>query len=321
MKNQDAHLASHSQQERNLTTLPSYTRQDFLDYENSVDAWRQHRMMDPVQVLANIESWSWLTIGDVNGWDAARLTGMGVANVTASDLSGTRLEQAEREGMIESFRVENAESMSASSGSFDIVFCKEAFHHLPRPWLGLYEMLRVARKAVVLIEPRDWIIDRGPITLRGPRDIIKTFSGWLKSRMGLRHKPLPPVRLFQLGDEPHYEKVGNYMFSLSARELEKVALGLDLPAVAFKSVNDYFEEGLWKHRAEPGSAVLERVKGILAGADARSEGGLGSSSMLLSVLFVEMPDQGIQSEMEKAGWAFLRLNRNPYLLRGVDAMP
>ena len=31
--------------------------------------------------------------------------------------------------------------------SFDIVFTKESMHHWPRPYLGIYEMLRVAAKS------------------------------------------------------------------------------------------------------------------------------------------------------------------------------
>lgn len=39
--------------------------------------------------------------------------------------------------------------------SFDLVFIKEAIHHVSRPVLSLYECLRVAKKAVIFIEPRE----------------------------------------------------------------------------------------------------------------------------------------------------------------------
>lgn len=51
------------------------------------------------------------------------------------------------------FEYANAEHLPFASGSFDLVFCKESLHHLARPVLGLYEMLRVCRRAVVFIEP------------------------------------------------------------------------------------------------------------------------------------------------------------------------
>ena len=47
----------------------------------------------------------------------------------------------------------NAECLPYPTASFDVVLCKEALHHLARPVLGLYEMLRVARRGVVFVEP------------------------------------------------------------------------------------------------------------------------------------------------------------------------
>lgn len=55
------------------------------------------------------------------------------------------------------YSVENAESLSFRDNEFEVAFCKEAYHHFPRPFLALYEMLRVASKAVVLAEPNDQI--------------------------------------------------------------------------------------------------------------------------------------------------------------------
>ncbi|WP_158308790.1 methyltransferase domain-containing protein [Desulfocurvibacter africanus] len=56
---------------------------------------------------------------------------------------------------IPEYSVENAEKLSFANGSYDYLLCKEAFHHFPRPMIALYEMLRVARKGIVLIEPND----------------------------------------------------------------------------------------------------------------------------------------------------------------------
>jgi SAM-dependent methyltransferase len=53
------------------------------------------------------------------------------------------------------FQQENAEALSFSSRSFDLVFCKYGLHHLPRPALGLYEMLRCCRQTAIFIEPYD----------------------------------------------------------------------------------------------------------------------------------------------------------------------
>jgi SAM-dependent methyltransferase len=224
MNDQEVHLASYKQQELHLSSFQCMTREEFLEYEKTCDAWRHLRMMNPFQPFVN-DAWSWLTVGDTNGWDAARIAAMGASDVTASDLSNIRLEHAKNERIIQKYRVENAESMTASTGEFDVVFCKEAFHHLPRPWMGLYEMLRVAGKVVLLIEPRDWILDKGPIRLSGPRGVVGNLLLWAGMRLGRAPERVSSESMFRLGDAPHYEEVGNYMFSVSSREIEKVALG------------------------------------------------------------------------------------------------
>ncbi len=57
-----------------------------------------------------------------------------------------------------SYKIENAECLTYDDRSFDLVFCKEGLHHLARPILGLYEMLRVCKRAVIVIEPHDtWV--------------------------------------------------------------------------------------------------------------------------------------------------------------------
>lgn len=61
-----------------------------------------------------------------------------------------------------SFRNENAECLDFDTRSFDLVYCKEGLHHLARPILGLYEMLRVCRRGAIFIEPNhtwlNWLL-------------------------------------------------------------------------------------------------------------------------------------------------------------------
>lgn len=54
----------------------------------------------------------------------------------------------------------NAECTDISSKSFDLVLVKEGLHHLARPILGFYEMLRITKDAVIIIEPSDTCIGR-----------------------------------------------------------------------------------------------------------------------------------------------------------------
>ncbi len=58
------------------------------------------------------------------------------------------------------YQRQNIEKLSLVSKSYDFVFCKEALHHLPRPVLGLYEMLRVCKQAVIIIEPYETFLGK-----------------------------------------------------------------------------------------------------------------------------------------------------------------
>lgn len=54
--------------------------------------------------------------------------------------------------------LENCESLRQSARNYDLVLCKEGIHHLARPILGVYEMLRVTKDAVIIIEPAATLI-------------------------------------------------------------------------------------------------------------------------------------------------------------------
>ena len=58
------------------------------------------------------------------------------------------------------YRQMDCENIQLESASYDLVLCKEGLHHLARPVQGLYEMLRVCRRAVVFIEGYDSMLIR-----------------------------------------------------------------------------------------------------------------------------------------------------------------
>ena len=204
----EAHLAQQSRQDHDplerLTIL-----------KNSIHDWRHARMY---QLLTPLLAWTgrWITIGDGIGTDANWLMGQG-ATVVASDIGDALLKRAQEQGFIREFRRENAEKINLPDNAFDFALCKEAYHHFPRPYLAVYEMLRVARRAIVLIEPQD-PIQRSPVLL------------WLKNILD-RVSPGLVQRLWK--NQYSFETVGNYVYKISEREMEKVAMGIGLPAVAF----------------------------------------------------------------------------------------
>jgi SAM-dependent methyltransferase len=249
--------------------------------EDTVDFWRHERMYEPVfKCLESTRSDSWLTVGDGRyGLDAIRMTRRGFAAVTASDLTIHLLKISQQAGVLKSISEENAENLSFKDKSFDYVLCKEAFHHFPRPMLALYEMMRVARKGVVLIEPQDPYID------------------------------LPVIQGKRVAT---YEADGNFVYSLSRRELEKVALSINLPAVAFKKMNDHYDASVLNELAVDGNAVFTRYKAEVDSIEARCVRDELKHNMLLSVIFLEMPDVAVRSQFSANGWEFQALQRNPY---------
>jgi hypothetical protein len=54
----------------------------------------------------------------------------------------------------------NAERTNLPSQSFDIALVQDGLHHLSSPVQGFTEMLRVAKRAVVFLEPHDSLVGR-----------------------------------------------------------------------------------------------------------------------------------------------------------------
>lgn len=96
-----------------------------------------------------------------------------------------------------SYRIENSERLSLDSRSFDFVFCKESLHHLARPVLGLYEMLRVCRRAALIIEPYD------------------ALAGRLLARLGLS-------TAYETGQVGNLGARDNFVYRWSRRQLESL---------------------------------------------------------------------------------------------------
>ena len=208
----------------------------------SIHGWRHDRMY---RFLEPLLDWGgrWLTIGDGIGTDANWLERQG-ASVVATDIGDALLKQAKERGFIQEFRRENAEKIELKDNAFDFALCKEAYHHFPRPYLAIYEMLRVAKQAIVLIEPQD-PLQRMPVLL------------WLKNILDR----LAPDLLNRIWKNQYsFETVGNYVYKISEREMEKVAMGVGLPAVAFCGFNDYFSEHSGMSKIPPDQSFFSFCK-------------------------------------------------------------
>lgn len=214
----------------------SYHRQALSDLEmdlpslfthpGSIDNWRHTRMLNLARTIwESFPGSRWMTIGDGRfGSDAAYLHTQGV-EVIATNLTDAPLRYAQELGRITSYRVENAESISMEDDACDFVLCKEAYHHFPRPPIALYEMLRVSRIAVVLIEPLD-----NPKILDGIKGAFKT--------------------IFRGDREQQFENSGNFLYRLNLRELEKLMTAAGGEVLASKAINDFWHPRLSGYAAD-----------------------------------------------------------------------
>jgi SAM-dependent methyltransferase len=95
------------------------------------------------------------------------------------------------------YECQNAECLPYASQSIDLVICKEGLHHLARPILGLYEMLRVCRRAVIVIEP------------------FQTMAGNMLERLDM-------ASVFERNYDRNIDARTNYVFRFNRRILESL---------------------------------------------------------------------------------------------------
>jgi len=255
----------------------------------SVDAWRHRRMLDRVDpLLQAMPNSTWMTVGDGRfGSDAAYLKAKG-HSACASSLTADSLLAAQQMGRIDEFAVENAERLSRLDDSFDFVLCKEAFHHFPRPPIALYEMLRVARIAAVMIEPID-----NPRVLDGVKSVVK--------------------RLLRGGSSQLFEPSGNYIYRPSIREVHKLMLAMGGKWVAHSFINDFYHARFASHEYRRGSLPTELTLLGVAVQDALCALRLMGYGLACIVVFKRAPGAELVSALRKASFLLHELPSNPYL--------
>jgi len=272
-------------------------RRNQLSPINNINNWLQGVFFKCIDPLLLEKNQKWLTVGDAYGYDANYILCSGVNEVIATDLNTDFLRISKQEEIIKQYDRQNAESLTYRDGEFDYVLCKESYHHFPRPYAALYEMIRVSKKAIVVIEPQDpvskmslllWVVNI--LSMINPRYIQKIW----KNRFS-------------------YEKVGNYVYKVSEREFEKFAAGLGLPMVAFKKTNpNFWFEGIDEYLAiskEKKFRQIQFKKNIL---DFLVKIGLISSQVLSTIVFKEKPTAKTIAAMKKDGYSFVNIPSNPY---------
>ena len=277
--------------------------------QGTLDRWRHERMLGTLKPLITPDS-TWLTVGDGRyGTDANFILRNG-GTAHASDISDTLLRIGAQAGFINEFSSQNAESLGFADESFDYVLIKEALHHLPRPWLALYEAFRVCRKGVILIEPNDDVL-ACHASLRGAAKNLYHVVRAIVRRKILRKEPIPVQIPYQ------FETVGNFIYSINEKELEKFLLGMHYRHLATYGMNDAYEDGVAFIRLDSDSRedqdAITRLKERIKRADERSLLGLQSFSILVAALFKSEPSQNLVARMSREGWNVKELPENPYL--------
>jgi len=261
--------------------------------ESTVDHWRHMRSMAPVFPLLKWKKW--VTVGDGRwGLDSIRLKKADPSiNILPTDITENLLHKSRERGLIEDYSVENAESLSFKDHEFDVSFCKESYHHFPRPFLALYEMLRVSRKAVVLEEPCDAL----------PRPATRTIIEKILITLKLR-KPYV---------DSNFEPVGNYVYTISKREIEKVAIAIQLPLIAFHEFDDHYIAGVEHEKLGDNGPLHKKIKRTLWLKKLAVKLGLRRCNRMIAILFKVMPDGGMLAKLKKSGFSLVTIPKNPYV--------
>jgi len=259
-------------------------------YPNSIDNWRHeriHRVLLPL--IESYKGCNWITIGDGRyGSDAYFLKKNGV-DVTATSLSDHTLAVANDRGYIDKFQSENAERISAEDNSFDFVFLKEAYHHFPRPPIAFYEMLRVAKKAVVMIEPNE---SRGRL---------------------LNHLKRVVKKIIRKDKTDIFEASGNYIFRLDINEMRKKMIALNYHLIAYRELNDFYQPSLATHDAAPGSWQFLLTRFGIAVQNILCKLKLMDSGLVAFIAFKTDPSIDTLENLRSSGFTVESLPINPFL--------
>jgi ubiquinone/menaquinone biosynthesis C-methylase UbiE len=263
--------------------------------DDTVDSWRHRRMLQSVDpIIASYPKATWLTIGDGRFGNEAHYIWKKGGNVVASNISDELLKRAKKINFIPSYRVENAEKLSLQNNSFDFILCQESLHHFPRPFVGLYEMIRVAKKGVIITEPNDIFHDH---TLAQ-----KLF--WC-TKMTLK-------KLFGIKEIPPFETVGNYLYRVSVSEIEKLSTALNLPLLAYKGINDKYYEGV-EFADMPHSVLYIKVRSWIWLLDALCNIGFLKHNDISIIIWKTIPSKKCLLELRLSGFHMLYLPKNPYV--------
>jgi ubiquinone/menaquinone biosynthesis C-methylase UbiE len=278
-------------------------REEVIERDKStVDEWRHRRMLKFAECFDDKDMCSWLTVGDHMGHDAERLSEYGISKVTPSSLSTAYLATAKERGLQADFKSINAEKIELEDGEYDYLLCKEALHHMPRPYLAIYEMLRVAGKAVVFIEPLDPVIDWRPEL--APVSISRRFVKDGRFGESLSYASEGGNEIFTRYIDWIEDGPDNYVYTFSQREIKKLAQGYGVPSFAVHTFNDFYSSEYGSSKAIPGiEGFDETVKQIQLHDQVCDATGI-PKAYIAAILFKSTPTTQVVTALQNIGFQF-----------------
>ena len=219
-------------------------------------------------------------------------------NAHATDLSDKLLKIGNEIGFINEYSQENAEELSFDDESFDYILIKESLHHFPRPWIALNEAFRVCRKGVIIIEPND--------QLSNGFNLFKRLMYLLKK---LAHKRI------NIGDY-NFEEVGNFIYTVNLREIEKFMLGMHYRNIAYIRMNDFYFKGIEEVdilNPKIKDLILKYyLKLIILIRDLLCNLNLSKHSLITIAMLKDTPCKDTIRKLNRHNWIVKKLPKNPY---------
>jgi len=293
----DLHKMQENHHKNILEDSESKRKSETWFAKDTVDYWRHKRMRDVLlPLILFFPKSSWLTVGDGRyGTDANYLLEKGL-HAHASDIQDDLLKIGKEKGFIGDFSKQNAELLSFQDNEFDFVYCKESYHHFPRPAVALYEMLRVAKIGVVLQEPKDNLFFETP--LQGLFHYFKEFAKFILGRRNKKHA---------------FEEAGNYVYTLSPRELQKYALGINCRFIAHRTQQDCYKKGVEFEKTNDNSKLFRKIKRNILFYEFLYKLGLVTSGIMTGIILKEIPNDELIKKLESNGYKTEILSVNPYI--------
>jgi hypothetical protein len=91
-----------------------------------------------------------------------------------------------------------------------------------------------------------------------------------------------------------------------------VAMGMNLKAVAFKGLNDYYNEKLDFNQSTE-SPLFRTVQRKIARRDALTRIGLIPPHLAAALIFKKLPSPELKAKLIAEGYKYIELKPNPYL--------